>query len=65
MSIVVSEQSLARFSPPSGVMLSLTAAGVSTALFMFWLVVFQTSWKAWEWSTDIMVSVPDSDLSGW
>ncbi|CAM9219090.1 unnamed protein product [Laminaria digitata] len=47
------------------VMLSMTAAGVSTALFILWLVTFQTSWKAWEWSTDIMVSVPDSDLSGW
>ncbi|CAB1098220.1 unnamed protein product [Ectocarpus sp. CCAP 1310/34] len=45
------------------VLLSFAAGGVSTTLCVAWVVTSLSSWKSW--GTAVMVSVPDSDLTGW
>mmetsp|Transcript_4534 Transcript_4534/g.8655 ORF Transcript_4534/g.8655 Transcript_4534/m.8655 type:complete len:100 (-) Transcript_4534:8-307(-) len=47
---------------------NLAAAGgfIMTIGLVVWVIIFQTSWKDWgRTATDMMVVVPDEDLSGW
>ncbi|CAM9289087.1 unnamed protein product [Choristocarpus tenellus] len=34
-------------------------------LFTWWVITFQVMWTEWVWATDIMVVVPDAELTGW
>ena len=49
----------------TGVTRSMIGAVIVIGGWLSWVIYFQVNWRDWPWALDIMMVIPEQDISGW